>query len=364
MRLLTPCFLILALCASARGQSYTIRTLAGSATQSPSGSVAVDSGGNTYFATDAGNAVFRVDATTGQATRFAGTGEAGYSGDNGPAVKAQLQLVMGLAADLAGNVYIAESGNRRIRKVSNGVITTVAGNGVDGYSGDGGPATSARLGALSGVAVDASGNLFIADNLNNVIRKVSNGVITTIAGNGKPIRGAVRVDHSDDDGPAIGAQLYVPEAVAVDAAGNVYIADSLSRRIRKVSDGRITTVAGFRTANSYWGDDGPATDAGLFCPVGMAVDPLGNVYVAEGTPFNAIRKVSEGVIGRIAGEVSKSGYSGDNGPATSARLNSPVGLAVDAAARVYIADVGNHVIRILVPGSLDERPLPGYLARP
>jgi sugar lactone lactonase YvrE len=356
MRLFTPCLLILAVSASAQAQGYTIRTLAASHTESLTGSIAVDRAGNTYFAAEDGNAVFRVDAITGQVARFAGTGKAGYSGDSGPAVIAQLHLVMGLAVDADGNLFIADAGNVRIRKVSNGVIATIAGNGWDGYSGDGGPATSAPLCSIRGVAVDASGNLFIADSLHNVIRKVSNGTIATIAGNGKPTPGTVSVDHSDDDGPAIGAQLYTPYSVAVDTAGNVYIADLVSSRIRKVDDGSITTAAGKRMGDSYWGDDGPATAAGLFGPVGVAVDASGNLYIAEGTPFNAVRKVSGGVIRRLAGEVGKSGYSGDNGPATSALLNNPGGLAVDAAGRVYIADLGNRVIRILVPDSLDEHP--------
>jgi DNA-binding beta-propeller fold protein YncE len=230
MRLVAPSFLLLALCASAPGQDYTIRTLAGST--DVFGSVAVDSDGNIYFATDAGNAVSRVDAATGQLTRFAGTGKAGYSGDRGPALRAQLHMVGGLAADAAGNVYIADSQNRRIRKVSNGEITTFAGDGSDGNSGDNGPATGAQLGALAGVAVDASGNVYIADNLYNVIRKVSNGFITTIAGNGTKIQGSLPVDHSDDDGPAIGARLYLPAGVAVDAAGRVYIADAGNHVIR------------------------------------------------------------------------------------------------------------------------------------
>jgi trimeric autotransporter adhesin len=139
---------------------------------------------NAYFAADVWNVVFRVDAATGELTRFAGNGTAGYSGDNGPATSAELNGVMGVAADAAGNVYIADTQNNRIRKVSNGVITTIAGNGFLGYSGDGGPATSARLNQPFGVAVDASGNVYIADSENYVVRKVSNGVITTFAGNG------------------------------------------------------------------------------------------------------------------------------------------------------------------------------------
>ena len=354
MRALIPFSLVLALCVSAPGQGYTIRTLAGST--GVFGGIAVDGEGNAYFAADAGNAVFRVDAATGQLTRFAGTGKAGYSGDHGPAARAQLHLVQGVAVDATGNVYIADSENRRIRKVSNGEITTFAGNGWDGYSGDNGPATSAQLGSLAGVAVDASGNVYIADNLNNVIRKVSNGVITTIAGNGTKLHGAVPVDHSDDDGLATSAQLYGPAGVGVDTEGNVYIADLLSGRIRKVSDGSISTVAEYKMGNSYWGDDGPATSAGLCDPSAVAVDALGNVYIAESSPFNAIRKVSGGVIHTIAGNGKATGYSGDNGAATSAQLNNPVALAVDSAGTVYIADAGNHVIRILVADSPDQHP--------
>ncbi|MGD1069697.1 MAG: hypothetical protein ABSB15_06110 [Bryobacteraceae bacterium] len=364
VRLLTPVFLILALCASAAAQGYTIHTLAPDAARNVSGSIAADPAGNVYYVADPGNVVFRVDAATGQVSRFAGTEKAGYSGDGGPAALAQLRPVFGLAADAEGNVYIADSENRRIRKVSNGVITTFAGNGTDGYSGDNGPATSAQSGALSGVAVDPSGNVYIADNINNVIRRVSHGIITTIAGNGVKLQGSVPPDQSDDNGPALGAQLYFPAGVAADAAGNVYIADYMSSRIRKVSGGSITTLAGFRTANSYWGDNGPAVSAGLFLPNSVAVDAAGNVYTAEGTPFNGIRKVSGGVIVTIAGNGKTTGYSGDNGPATSAQLGNPLGVAVDAAGKVYIADAGNHVIRVLVPDSPHERVNPTATSPP
>lgn len=349
VRLLTPVYLILALCASAAAQTYTIHTLAPDAARNVAGSIAADPAGNVYYVADHLNVVFRVDAATGHVTRFAGADKTGYSGDGGPAELARLGPVFGLAADAEGNVYIADSENRRIRKVSNGIISTFAGNGTDGHAGDNGPATSAQLGALSGVGVDPSGNVYIADNINNLIRRVSNGIITTIAGNGVQLHGPVPVDHSDDDGPALGRQLYFPNGVAADAAGNVYIADMLSGRIRKVSDGAITTLAGYKMANAYWGDNLPAVNAWIYCPNSVAVDAAGNVYLAEGTPFNGIRRISGGAIVTIAGSGRSAGYSGDNGPAAAALLDNPIGVAVDAAGKVYIADVNNHVIRVLVP---------------
>ncbi len=401
MRLLTPFFLTLALCASAAGQSYTIRTFAGGAllnnvpatsvrlTQGSAG-VAVDGAGNTYFAANAWNVVFRVDAATGELTRLAGNGTSGYSGDNGPATSAELNGVMGVAADAAGDVYIADTGNNRIRKVSNGVITTIAGNGFLGYSGDGGPATSAELNQPFGVAADVSGNVYIADSENYVVRKVSNGAITTFAGiygttgyagdNGPATSArfdyptSVAVDasgsvyladmdnnairkvsqgvittfagngtrgYAGDHGPPAAAELNHPNGVAVDTLGNVYIADSGNGRIRKVSNGAIATIAG--GASVSFGDNGPATSAALYQPGGVAVDASGNVYIAD-TFDNAIRKVSNGVITTFAGN-GTFGYSGDNGPATSAALNEPYGVAVDASGNVYIADTNNTVIR-------------------
>ncbi|MGA2434857.1 MAG: hypothetical protein ABSG25_06185 [Bryobacteraceae bacterium] len=354
MRLMAASFLCSLLSISALGQDSNTHKIASgnppdkaSATSMPQffiDSVAVDSAGDTYFSSRAKNAVFRVDAVTGQLARIAGSGKAGYSGDNRPAIGAALNapqphggvgVAVSVAVDAAGNVYIADWGNNAIRKVANGIITTIAGNGKAGYSGDGGPATSAQITRPAGVAVDAAGNVYIADARRNAIRKVANGIITTIAGGGAEFDPAYT-------GPATSAALNGPTGVAVDAAGNLYVADRLNNVIRKVADGIISTIAG-NGKMGYTGDDGPATGASLYLPVGVAVDASGNVYITDGHD-NVIRKVSTGVIATIAGNGS-AGYSGDNGPATKAELYDPMGVAVDAAGNVYIADSNNDVVR-------------------
>jgi sugar lactone lactonase YvrE len=327
------------------GQNYSIYTFAGgvlpnnvSATSVPLPyvpGIAVDKAGNSYFAATSWNAVFRVDAATGQLTRFAGSGIEGYSGDNGPAISAQLYQPFGVAVDASGSVYIADTWNNVIRKVSNGVITTIAGNGTNGYSGDNGPATKAEMEQPLAVAVDASGNVYIADEGNNVIRKVSSGTIATIAGNGTK-------GYSGDNGPATSAELTWPCGVGVDASGNVYVADTYNNVVRKVSNGTITPFAGNGTGG-YAGDNGPAANAQLSLPYGVGVDASGNVYIAD-YGNGGIRKVSNGTITTIAGNGTQ-GYSGDNGPATSAELKWPRGVAVDTSGNVYIADTGNYVVR-------------------
>jgi uncharacterized protein (TIGR03437 family) len=300
--------------------------------------VALDSAGNLYIA-DGLNYRLR-EVSNGVITTVAGNGTPGFSGDNGPATSAQLQP-SGVAVDSAGNLYIADSNNCRVRKVSNGVITTVAGDGTPGFGGDNGPATSAWLFYPGGLAVDSAGNLYIADSANFRIRRISNGVITTVAGNGTQ-------GFSGDNGPATSAQLNGPSGVAVDSAGNLYIADYLNNRVRKVSNGVITTVAGNGT-QGFSGDNGPATSAQLQYPGGIAVDSAGSLYIAD-TYNNRVRKVSNGVITTVAGNGTQ-GYSGDNGPATSAELYYPYGVAVDSAGNVYIVDVGNNRIRLLTPQS-------------
>jgi len=336
-----------------------ITTVAGNGTQGYSGDgsaatsaqldnpngVAVDAAGNLYIADGNNNRIRKVNVTTGIITTVAGNGNQGYSGDGGAATSAQLAIAYqsGLAVDAAGNIYIADCYNNRIRKVNAAtkIITTVAGNGTQGYSGDGGAATSAQLDWPWGVAVDASGNIYIADEVNNRIRKVTaaTGIITTVAGNGT-------WGYSGDGGAATSAEMSGPTGVALNATGNLYIVDHGSCIIRKVdaTTGIITTVAG-DTNGYFWGDGIAATSSKLDSPYGVAIDATGNIYIAdEGN--NRIRKVTAatGIISTVAGN-GIGGYSGDGDAATSAEMNRPGGVALDAAGNLYIADIGNNRIR-------------------
>jgi sugar lactone lactonase YvrE len=277
----------------------------------------------------------------------AGGDKAGYEGDGGPATSAGLFNPHGVTVDASGNIYIADTGNNRIRMVtrSTGIVTTVAGDGSYGYKGDGGQATSTGLLNPYGVAVDASGNIYIADTGDYRIRLVtsSTGIITTVAGDGT-------AGYKGDGGQATSAGLTYPYGVAVDASGNIYIADSYDNRIRLVtkSTGIITTVAG-DGSYGYKGDGGPATSAGLSFPRGIALDASGNIYIADFYP-NRIRMVmkSTGIITTVAGGGSY-GYVGDGGPATSAGLSNPSSIAVDASGNIYIADTYNNRIRLVSP---------------
>jgi hypothetical protein len=246
-----------------------------------------------------------------------------------------------VAVDFAGNLYIADNFYNRVRKVSNGLITTAAGTGTLGYNGDNIPATTARMNNLFGVAVDSAGNLYIADCGNGRIRKVSNGVITTVAGTGT-------VGYNGDNIPATTAQLGSAQGVAVDSVGNLYIADSDNNRIRKVCNGVITTVAG-NGAPGYNGDNIAATTAAMSFPTGVAVDSAGNLYIAD-DGNSRIRKVFNGVITTVAGTESRA-YNGDNIPAATAQLANPYGVAVDSAGNVYVAVTGHKIVRVLVPSA-------------
>jgi uncharacterized protein (TIGR03437 family) len=312
---------------------------------SPSG-LAVDASGNLYIA-DYGNNRIRKVSATGVITTFAGNGNKGFAGDGAAATSAALNGPRGVAVDVSGNLYIADSGNNRIREVSpSGIITTVAGNGFYTFSGDSGPATSASLAAPYSVAVDASGNLFITDSGNIRVRKMSaSGIITTVAGNGT-------AGFSGDGGPAPAASLGAPEGVAVDAGGNLFIAEFYNDRIRKVSAGGIITTFAGNGNFGFSGDGGPATAASLNGPSGVFADALGNLYIAD-TSSDRIRKVTpDGIITTIAGSTSPGGFAGDGGPATSARLNLPVGLAVDASGNIFIADDLNGLVRKVSPGGI------------
>jgi uncharacterized protein (TIGR03437 family) len=307
--------------------------------------VSADSAGNLYIADTFNNRIRKVSGET--IATVAGNGAPAFSGDGGPATGASLKVPAGVAVDSAGNLYIADSGNGRIRKVSGGIVTTVAGNGNWGFSGDGGPATSASFANPCGVAVDSAGNLYIADQYNNRIRKVFGGIITTVAGGGNQGLG--------DGGPATSASLNQPDGVVVDSAGNLYIADSYNRRVRKVSGGTITTVAG-NGSTGFAGDGGPATNASVYFPVGVALDSAGNLYIVDGSN-SRIRKVSGGTITTVAGTGAE-GFSGDGGPAIAAALNDSGGVAVDLAGNLYIADTGNNRIRevLAAPGAFQVSP--------
>jgi uncharacterized repeat protein (TIGR03803 family) len=307
--------------------------------------VAVDTSGNIYIGDLGNNRVRKVTVATGDISTVAGDGTGGYSGDGGLATKAELSSPEGVAVDHAGNIYIADHTNSRIRKVtvSTGIITTVAGDGTTGYSGDGGLATKAELCAPEDVTVDSAGNIYIADSCNNRIRKVtaSTGIITTVAGDGKG-------GYSGDGGQATSAELSDPIGVGLDTANNIYIGDFSNNRIRKVtvSTGIITTVAGDGKAG-YSGDGGPATSAELNFPGGVEVDPAGNIYIAD-YGNSRIRKVTAltGFISTVGGD-GVAGYSGDGGAATAAELNIPPALALDTVGNIYVADRGNNRIRAI-----------------
>lgn len=314
-----------------------------SATFTSTSDIVLDNAGNMYIA-DAGNNRIRKVNSSGIISTIAGNGVAGFSGDGGPATAASFNNPNTIALDAAGNIFVNDGSNRRIRKITTaGIISTVAGNGSIGFSGDGGAATAASIYNPTGVAVDATGNLYIADLNNNRIRKVNtSGIISTIAGNGG-------FGYSGDGGSAISATLADPTRPTVDAAGNVFFADVSNNRIRKITPaGIISTVAGNGTAG-FSGDGAAATTASLAYPRSVTVDNLGNLYITDFNN-NRIRKVNTtGIITTIAGTGSV-GYSGDGGAATAATLNYPTQLAVDASGAIYIADLNNNCIRKISNG--------------
>jgi sugar lactone lactonase YvrE len=380
--------------------------LATAASLNAPNAVAVDAGGNIFITDSLNYRVRRVDAKTGTISTMGGNGLARIPDENAPATASALNYPRGVVFDAAGNLFIADTGNSRIRKVdaASGVITTVAGNNLFSFSGDGGPASAADLSAPDGVAMDAAGNLFIADTSNQRIRKIdTKGIITTVAGNSQP---SFQPGFSGDGDLATKALLNYPRGVAIDGAGNLFIADTENHRIRRVDakSGIITTVAGSGDIGSagggFSGDNGPGTSALLkspfavaidragnvliadganfrirkldskgiittvigtgqegFCdasqlasaislgfPAGIAIDNAGNIFVSEPNSHRILRIDSRGSVATVAGNCD-SGFSGDSGPATLATFDSPTGIAFDPAGNLFIADTNNHRIR-------------------
>lgn len=308
--------------------------------------VAFDTQGNAYIADAANHRVRKVSAG-GVISTLAGTGTGGYNGDGGPAMNAQLYSPSGVAADAAGNVYVSDFDNNRIRKIdAGGIISTFAGTGAAGFSGDGGQAALAKINNPYGITIDAAGNVYFAEFYSNRIRKVdAAGIISTFAGTG--VQGS-----GGDGGPAVNAQFYYPQSVSAGPSGNIYIADMYNGKVRKVDvNGTITTFAGTGTTG-FSGDGGPAINAQFSSPRSVAEDALGNVYISDANN-DRIRKVDgSGTISTFAG-TGAIGFSGDGGPALNARFYTPVGLAIDAGANLFIADQNNHRIRkICLPGCL------------
>jgi trimeric autotransporter adhesin len=272
-------------------------------------------------------------------TTIAGNGTTGFNGDDGPATNASFRGICGVAIDNMNNLYIADANNNRIRKVTQeGIITTIAGTGTASYGGDGGPATAAKLNYPTDIAIDRYGNIFIADGANNCVRKINIlGVISTIAGDGHG-------GYNGDGMSATLAELYFPFGVAVDNAGNIYIAEAANNRVRKINtSGIISTIAG-NGIQGYSGDNISATLAELNYPVGVQVNEEGHIIIAD-SGNDRIREIdTAGIIKTIAG-TGMAGFNGDGIPATDAQLKRPVYLAVDSSANIYITDQFNHRIR-------------------
>lgn len=359
---------LLALCTGLGGlvQAQTINKIAGDGSPGSFGdggpasaaqlsdprSIIADRLGNYYIADYGNNSVRKIDAA-GIITTIAGTGIPGYAGDGGPAVAAQLRGVRGLALDTAGNLLIADAENHCIRKINAaGIISTIAGTGTASYSGDFGPATAAMMNLPSGIAADKRGNIYIADFNNNAVRHIRpDGNIYIFAGTS----GA---GYSGDGGPATAAQLNTPARIYIDTSGNVYIDDYGNNRIRKVdATGTITLVAGTGMP-AFNGDGGPATAAALNEPVGMAKDDTGNLYIAD-WKNHRIRKVNpSGIISTIAGNGIPA-LLGDGGPPLEASFNAPIGVWVAANGHLLIADQVNHAIREIDPLGVVDNSVPG-----
>jgi hypothetical protein len=331
---------------SGDGQSATSATL-----YYPYG-VTVSPSRNIYIADQYNNVIRKVDKTTGIITTFAGTGVAGYNGDNIPATSAQLTQPTSVTFDSNENMYIADRNNYIIRKVdkTTGIITTFAGTGVAGYNGDNIPATSAQLNDPTSVTFDSNENMYISDTSNSIVRKVdkTTGIITTFAGTGV-------AGYNGDNIPATSAQLNFPTSVTFDSNENMYISDTNNNIVRKVdkTTGIITTFAGTPQRSGYAGDGGPATSALLYVIYSVSIDSVKNIYIVDWYS-NVIRKVDTlGIISTFAGN-GLPGYYGDGGNVALSQLNRPTNTAIDSNGYIYIVDQHNYIIRrVLLDNSVD-----------
>jgi sugar lactone lactonase YvrE len=352
--------ILLLACAPLLGQQYTISTVS-SPILNYATSVALDSEDNLYIS-DWSGFIRKIWAGGGAVTTVAGNGILGFGGDGGRATSAMVGRSISIALDAAGNIYIADGDNNRIRRVevSTGIITTVAGTGAAIDSGDGGLAVKAGVSRPTGIAVDAAGDLYFSSSWSRV-RKVAarTGVIETVAGQ-------FTTSFGGDNGPAIDALFWDPIPSVVDRSGNIYITDYENSRIRMVTakTGIVTTIAGSGACpagppflnvlvcqSGFSGDGGPAKTATLNYAAAVALDDDGNLFIAD-TINHRIRRVdaATGVIHTIAG-TRVSGYRGDGGPALAAEISFPVGIAVDRSGRIYFADENNNRIRVLTPAT-------------
>jgi sugar lactone lactonase YvrE len=341
---------------NAQAQPYTISTIAGTTRLLDSGNAAAaplrdpiavvaDSNGNIYIADDADNRIRKVDAN-GIISTYAGTGLPGYTGDRGPAGSAELNFPVGLALDSKGNMYVADQGNAVVRRISaDGTINTVAGNGNPFFAGDNGPATSAQIDPTA-VAVDSHGNLYIADGLNYRIRKVdANGMITTIAGIG-------REGYSGDNSPALNATMDLVTDLALDQAGNLYLADYYNGAIREIdTTGMITTIAGGLEEGQI--ADGVPAKVTVMLPDGITLDGSGNLYLSDANEYNdVVRRIdlATGLIYTVAGN-GQVGFQGDGGVATAAEVGLPTGLAFQSG-QLFFCDSTNARVRKVVSNKI------------
>lgn len=309
--------------------------------------IAVDGAGNIYISDSTNNRVRKVNAATGTITTVAGKGTRDFSGDGGPATKASLAFPMGLAVDKEGHLFIADARNHRIRRVDakTGIITSVAGQGIRGLGGDLGPALSALMSYPTSVTLDDEGNLYIADSENGGIRRVDKktGIISSVVGEGTP--GA----KTDSGGtPTIRGLFVAPVGLTYDGKGSLYVADAFLNRVKKVevATRKVTIVAG-KGVNQYCGDNGPAKEACLNQPAGVALDAEGNVYIAD-AGNDRVRRVDakSGVVTTVAG-TGQRGFAGDGGPAARAHLAFPTGVAIDPKGRIVIVEPNNNRARLV-----------------